>query len=182
MDSVAIYFLLADVGVLALNAMADRPLGRNSGALWLSGGLMFGQVLAVLLGTIDRPWRWGAASVVDLALLLGACVAVRQSAPMAHLGRLTIRRALWAYAMIGCLLVGISLQVTLWASWLPHYGEPYNWPIFGIFFAYVRVSRILSVLELCCVGSAGIWGVVATWGTSSLCGLYRVPRPRHSSR
>lgn len=168
MDNVAISFLLADVGVLALNAAADRPLGRNCAAVWLSAGLMFGQVLAIILGlTIDRPWRWAAAGFVDLMLLFGAVGAIRQH-----------RRAWWAYGMALCLIVGLCLQVALWASWLPHRNEPYDRAIYNIYLQYVRTGRVLGILELGFVSLPGAWGVAVL--VSRLLGrLHRLPDARH---
>jgi hypothetical protein len=171
MDGVALGFLAVDVGVLALNALVDRPLGRNCSAMWLSAGLMFGQVLSMVLGlTLDRPWRWATEAGVDLFLLFGAVAAIRQG-----------RRAWWAYGLSACLMGGLVLQVALWLSWLPHRNERYDWALYHVYLRYVQTGRLLATLELCFVAMPGIWGV-AILGARLLDRLYRVPDSRRALR
>lgn len=130
-----IYGLLTFV-VLAINWLAARQQ-QNRGAVVLS--LAFCAAWAITGGLREKfplPWAWLAAGPIDLGLLIAALYIGKQA------------KAAWAGAICIPLLVGLVLQVDLWAAWYPHRHENYDQSLHDIYYRYWEGTEVLATLEL----------------------------------
>lgn len=155
MGLLAIAYSAAAVVVAVANGISYRFGGRDPvvlGAYTLSGAFLAAQLLGIIVqANVPLPWSYLPAILFNFALLLVGLDLY------GDVKKTWIK--LWSLALV----LGLALQVALWASWFVHRHETYNWTLYSIYLWYARLSRVLNAMELGCVAWGGVGPALVGW-------------------